>query len=68
MVYANFGGQRECIMGNSKTEHTENNNLTAIPHGELQEFYNLNSHEEKMDTKKNLNTLPYIELQEFQLL
>ena len=29
----------ECIMGNLKIEHTENNNLTAIPHGELQKFY-----------------------------
>ena len=41
IVYANFEGQRECIMGYSKIEHTEHNNLTAAPHGELQEFYYL---------------------------
>ena len=54
-------------MGNSKTEHTENNNLTAVPHGKLRGIL-LPSQEEKMDTKDNLNTVPYIELQEFQLL
>ena len=41
MVYANFGERRECIMGDSKIENTENNNVTAVLHGELQEFYYL---------------------------
>ena len=38
-VYANFGGQTGCLMGDSKIENTENDNLTAVPYGELREFY-----------------------------
>ena len=65
MVYANFGGRRECIMGDSKIENTENNNCCTSwrTSGIL-----LPCHEEKLDTKNNLNTVPYIELQEFHLL
>ena len=38
-IFFGGGGQRECIMGDSKKKNTENNNLTPVPYGEFQEFY-----------------------------